>query len=103
MATTWTRGRSRYPVTTQWPWSHHAELLEEAGLIKGEVVRAIRQGTIGVRIERLTCAGHEFLDAARNETVWQRFKQVVRERGVAVPFEVLPRLLMDLAQKHLLG
>lgn len=40
----------------------------------------------------VTWAGHEFLDTARNETVWTRTKELVKEKGGSASFEVVKAL-----------
>ena len=51
---------------------HEAELLEAfyTEMVSGaQVVDAVR---------KLTWQGHEFLDAARNETIWKEAKEVTK-------------------------
>ena len=45
---------------------------------------------------------HEFLDAIRNDTVWNKVKATVKEKGGAIPFEVL-KLLAIQAAKSVFG
>jgi len=75
--------------------SHHVLLLGEAGLL--EVLNRKLLNYFEVMPKCLTWAGHEFLDAARNDTVWNKAKEVVKEKGGAIPFEVLKVLLTKLA------
>jgi hypothetical protein len=42
----------------------------------------------------MTWSGHEFLDAARNEELWQETKQRVEKRAGSVPFLVFHELLI---------
>lgn len=74
--------------------NYHVGLLVEAGLIKGLGTQAT--DTTYWSPERLTWAGHEFLDAARNETVWNSAKNLVKEKGGSIPFDVLKDLLLKL-------
>ena len=65
------------------------QLLIEAGLVKGQVV-----GTIGPEVkdffgQRLTWEGHEFLDAIRSDTVWNKTKKIFTEQGVSMTFELV--------------
>jgi len=76
----------------------HAELLIEAGLLKGTSLKADGIGAVAVSIERLTWAGHEFLDAARNETVWNKAKAFVQEKAGTVSFDVLKVLLVEMGK-----
>lgn len=72
---------------------YHSVLLVEAGLIEG-VVRKNAQGyPNGVASIRLTWKGHEFLDAARNESVWQKTTGTVRSKGLSLTFDLLKELL----------
>ena len=76
--------------------AHHAELLIEAGLIKGEVVYSDSVGTpVWVRILRLTWSGHEFLATARDERTWQQALQACPQGPAAVSFEVLCDVLAE--------
>ena len=63
---------------------YHSALLIEAELVHG-VIRTdeIGQPNGTVRL-RLTWAGHEFLDAARNDTVWQKAGERIKKSGVDV-------------------
>ncbi len=66
----------------------HAVLLVEAGLAHGNVVRTL-SGDVDVVLERLTWAGHDFLDATRDATIWAKAKRVMADRGGAVTFDLL--------------
>ncbi|MEW4531191.1 DUF2513 domain-containing protein [Maioricimonas sp. JC845] len=37
----------------------------------------------------LTWARHEFIDAARNDTVWNKATKKIRDQTATIPFEVL--------------
>jgi hypothetical protein len=47
-------------------------------------------------ITNLTWAGHEFADAARDETRWKKAMGFVKEKGGAVTIGVLTQLLISL-------
>jgi hypothetical protein len=66
---------------------YHVQLLGEAGLIEIQ-----DQSTLaGTRIypKRLTWQGHEFLDAIRKDTLWEKIKGIVLEKTGALTFEGL--------------
>lgn len=44
----------------------------------------------------MTWPGHDFLDAARSESIWTRAKQHLGVNWASVPFEVLKALLVKL-------
>ncbi len=76
--------------------AHHAELLVEAELLKGEVVYSDSSGIpVYVRILRLTWKGHEFLAIARNERSWREALEACPEGPAAVSFEVLCEVLAE--------
>ncbi len=72
--------------------SYHVGLLINAGYIEGYESGGTRSSHYAPR--SLTWEGHEFLDAARNETVWNNTKEVVKEKGGSIPFELLKDLLI---------
>lgn len=55
--------------------TYHVMLLNEAGLI--EALDLSSHDGICWKPTRLTYSGHEFLDAARSDTVWAKAKAVV--------------------------
>jgi hypothetical protein len=42
----------------------------------------------------ITWKGYEFIDAARDKTIWERTKTLLKDKGASVPFEVLQSLLI---------
>lgn len=79
----------------------HIELLDEAGLLKAHFTGTDTSGVVDAYVERLTWSGHEFLDAARNETVWKKTKATVKEKVGTVSFEVLKTLLINISKSLL--
>ena len=79
---------------------HHLTLLVDAGLIaKGAEIR-LSNKTINLPTVRLTWAGHEFLEAARNESVWNQAKEKVGKAG-SWTFGLLLKVLTKLAEKEM--
>ena len=74
-------------------YCEYVRLLIEAGLLEGQVL----DGSEFALIRRLTWAGHEFLDSARNDTVWQKFKRALRGEFSGIPFAVASKLLTSFA------
>ena len=71
----------------------HVAILLDAKLIEG-VVSCNQVGKPAASvILRLTWAGHEFLDNARNDTVWRNVVSKVKGAALTVSFEVLAELL----------
>ena len=74
----------------------HIKLLGEAGLID-----ISQSGNVRYVVSGLTWAGHDFLDAARDEGRWARAKQRLADAGVGTTFTLLKETLEDLARKAL--
>jgi hypothetical protein len=90
-----------FGIFTEQQRIYHAAILIEAGLIDG-VIRKDENGlpSGAVRL-RLTWAGHEFLDAARNETIWKKAGEKIKQTGVQVTVSVLEELLKKLLKDSL--
>jgi len=71
----------------------HVALLLDAGLVEGVVHDTLLGGAPGADIYRLTWAGHEFLDAARSDTLWQRAKSTVIRPGASFTFDLVKEWL----------
>ncbi len=80
--------------------ARHIELLQEADLVDANIVKT-QIGTTAAWIHRLTWSGHEFLDAARNDTVWNKAKDYLTTRGVTLSFEALKLFLNEKALEWL--
>ena len=83
---------------------YHMLLLAQAGFLdhqpewtksRDRIIRVLGFG--------LTWDGHEFLEAARNDTIWQKAKSRLTERVGGVPFDVMFALLLDIAKRQVLG
>jgi hypothetical protein len=81
-------------------FSYHVALLIEAGLVHGTVTEFGLQPAGGA-IFRLTWAGHDFLDAARDDTVWRTAKEKILKPGVSWTFDLLKATLRALAAQEL--
>lgn len=79
----------------------HVQLLKEAGYLIAFYTEPEQGGIVLFRVDRLTWMGHEFLDSARNDTVWHKVKDSFRSRTASIPFEVLTSLLMEATKNWL--
>ena len=79
--------------------SYHVTLLAEAGLIEAENTTSMDQ--YEYLPTRLTWAGHEFLDAVRDDTVWKRAKSETLAKTGQLTFEVIKATLMGIARQGL--
>lgn len=78
----------------------HILLLGDAGLAEVRELGRTYEGSAGVAIDRLTMNGHDFLEAAKNDTIWNKAMNTVKEKGGSVTLGVLTQLLSTLAKQH---
>lgn len=80
--------------------AYHYHLLEQAGYITANLFRLEGRGAIDGTAESLTWQGHEFLDAARNDSVWHKTMAFVKEKGGSIPFDILKGVLLKYSATH---
>lgn len=73
--------------------SYHIELLYQKGYIDAENLSSFGQYLWVAK--SLTMDGHEFLDSIRNETVWNKVLNVIREKGGDITIEALKQLVLE--------
>lgn len=79
--------------------SYHIKILEEAGFVEARdlsTMGAFEWGAIN-----LTWEGHEFLDASRSETIWNKTKSIIQEKMGSTSFEIIKELLIKTASTQL--
>ena len=81
--------------------SYHVMLLGQAGLIEAQDLCSIGDDGFEWRPKSLTWQGHEFLDAARNDTIWKKAVHRVSHIVGSVSFDVMKSLLIDVAKQEL--
>jgi hypothetical protein len=81
--------------------SYHVMLLRDAGLIYA--LDFSPDESTDWRPVCLTWAGHEFLEAAKDDTRWNRAKNHVKEKGGPMVFDILRSLLVSYAKQAVLG
>lgn len=77
----------------------HIMLLGDAGLAEVRDLGGTFDGPSGVVIDRLTMAGHDFLDTARDENRWKKAMTTVNEKGGTVTIGVLIQILSALMKQ----
>lgn len=81
---------------------YHSYLVVDAGLAKGNDVQALNDKSPNWQILHLTSEGHDFADAARNETIWNKAKGIVAEKAGGATLDVMKQVLIGVI-KHTLG
>jgi hypothetical protein len=70
---------------------YHLLLLEDQGFVT----------RFGENSFRLTNSGHDFLEAIRDEGIWQRTKNVVAETGGSATLDILKQLAVGFLKKKI--
>ena len=78
--------------------NYHLKIMAEAGLIKVIPPRYIEDTE---RYASMLWGGHEFLDSARDSTVWQKAKNKLSTSVVSVSMAVLVDVLKEEAKQYL--
>lgn len=80
---------------------YHFILMAQAGLIRCE--RSLSSSTsdrvIRVYPFSLTWQGHEFLEASKNDTFWDKAKNLVKSKSGALSIDVLKAVLISMAKE----
>lgn len=79
--------------------SEHIKLLIEGGFLEGNVDRSY--GGVHYVVFGLTWEGHNFLDNAKNDTVWKKVMADAEKKGMSLSMSVLNRLLTKTAEKYM--
>lgn len=77
---------------------YHKNLLLEANLAQGKCLPG-NDKIVAVSLTRLTWDGHDFLNAIKNETVWDKTRKVLKDKGGEVSFEIVKNLAMKFAME----
>lgn len=75
---------------------YHKNLLVEAHLVHGRALHGDDQ-LLAVMIDRLSWEGHEFLDAVRDENVWQQTKGRV-EKINSTPLVIIKEVAINIVR-----
>lgn len=79
--------------------AYHVQLLAQAGLIRALDFSAGPDADW--RPTSLTWQGHEFLAAARNESIWHQVKARLKDRGLDAPLSIVQQLAIQIAASML--
>ncbi|WP_299162090.1 DUF2513 domain-containing protein [Accumulibacter sp.] len=80
---------------------YHALLLAQAGLIDFEPEKTKAGRIIRAHVIGLNWAGHEFLDTVRSDKIWKRLLKYAKEKGGALPFDLLKVFGAELIKESL--
>ncbi len=80
---------------------YHVYLMGQGGLLK--VANGTHFGSASPEAIPLGMlwAGHDFLDAAREQSTWDKAKAKIADAGASVTFELLKAVLVEISKKAL--
>jgi hypothetical protein len=81
--------------------AYHVQLLIDARLVEGRVMKGQQGALSGAIVFRLTWAGHDFLQSVRDETVWKKAKKHVLKVGASWTFDILSDWVKSELKKQL--
>lgn len=81
---------------------YHSSLIIDAGLAIGTIGEWEDRENPLVVLHRLTYKGHEFIEAARNEFIWDEALSIMKEKGfVPASIELVKKVLDKQIRKQL--
>jgi hypothetical protein len=80
---------------------YHSYLIVDAGLATGTDVTTQGNPSPKWIIKHLTSAGHDFADASRDDTAWQKAMGMVKDKGGSVSIDVVKQLLISFIKSQL--
>jgi len=78
--------------------AYHVYLMNEAGLVQAADTTSMGSDSPEAMLNHLTWSGHDFLDAAREPSRWQKAKEIIAKAGGAT-FQIWLAVLTDLVKK----
>ena len=78
---------------------YHCGLMAEAGLINFTDISTLSSEYPEMFIFSLTWYGHDFVDAAKNETIWNKVTGEIKTRATAMTFDSLMEILSTYGQR----
>lgn len=91
--------RFEYPEYDHRTIAEHVRLLIDAGLVQGELVELVGNGVHFI-VSDLTWDGHDFLNAARDDTIWKKAKDTILKPTASVTFSLLLEWLKAQAKER---
>lgn len=73
--------------------AYHCKILKDANLISDYKALYGDNRIVNFGVGSLTAEGNNYLDKIRNESVWNKVKDTVREKGIPLTIESITRTL----------
>ncbi len=69
--------------------AYHCAILYEGGYIYGYKPQYGSNNIYSFCVGRLTWEGHDFLDKIREDTIWNKTKETIKEKGLPLVFDIV--------------
>lgn len=92
--------RCEYPEYDHGMISEHVRLLLDADFVQGRLTESYGGGS-SYSVSGLTLKGHDFLDAAKDKTIWERAKEAVLKSAKTIPLDVFLQWLKEFVKQQL--
>ncbi|HVR09891.1 MAG TPA: DUF2513 domain-containing protein [Thermoanaerobaculia bacterium] len=79
---------------------YHSYLIIDSGLAEGFDATNTTDTSPDWRIHNLTAAGHDFADAARSDTTWNKATGMIKDKAGGVTLDILKQLLFALVRSQ---
>lgn len=84
--------------------SYHIQMLDQAGIIVAKCQeRHNRNRGIFCLAMNLTWEGHELLDSIKSDTVWNKMRNLFREKSIALSYEAVKVAAFHITKNSLLS
>ncbi len=80
---------------------YHLTIMNDAGFFEAAIAKRSGSKYPLIIPTRLTWLGHDFLDASRDETRWNKAKEIVTKMGSGVTFDVLKTILVQIMMSQI--
>lgn len=80
---------------------YHAHIMTQCGLIESINCTDLSSKSPQAIPTSLTWQGHEFIESARNETLWKKAMTTAQEKGTSITIPVISQLLTSLIKNQL--
>jgi hypothetical protein len=68
---------------------YHVYIMDQAGLLKAVDMTSLNDPSPSATLIELTWHGHEFLDAAKDDTIWAKAKNTLFKTTTSITFDLL--------------
>lgn len=75
---------------------YHRALVEKAGLAEGKILEGPTEIPRDARLKNLTWVGHDFIDAIKSESDWEKVKAFLQKTGKQINIETIKIAVIQL-------